>query len=78
MTDDNDFKLKNHIINENILLKEQNDKLLEEVKILKERLKKYTCPNRSKVYYEKNKEKIIKQNSEYRKNKNKTIYRFIA
>jgi hypothetical protein len=73
MTDDNDFKLKNHIINENILLKEQNDKLLEEVKILKERLKKYTCPARKKVYYEKNKEKIIKQNSEYRKNKNKTI-----
>ena len=73
MTDDNDFKLKNHIINENILLKEQNDKLLEEVKILKERLKKYTCPVRKKVYYEKNKEKIIKQNSEYRKNKNKTI-----
>ena len=73
MTDDADFKLKNHIINENFLLKEQNDKLLEEVKILKERLKKYTCPNRNKVYYEKNKEKIIKQNSEYRKNKNKTI-----
>jgi len=73
MTDDNDFKLKNHIIDENILLKEQNDRLLEEVKILKERLKKYTCPARKKVYYEKNKEKIIKQNSEYRKNKNKTI-----
>ena len=51
MTDDNDFKLKNHIINKNILLKEQNDRLLEEVKILKERLKKYTCPNRNKVYY---------------------------
>lgn len=73
MTDDADFKLKKQVLYENVLLKKQNDKLLEEVKILKERLKKYTCPNRKKVYYEKNKEKIIKQNSEYRKNKNKTI-----
>lgn len=73
MTDDNDFKLKSCLINENILLKEQNARLLEEMKNLKERLKKYTCPKRNKVYYEKNKEKIIKQNSEYRKNKNNTI-----
>jgi len=73
MTDDNDFKLKICLINENIFLKEQNSRLLEEMKNLKERLKKYTCPKRNKVYYEKNKEKIIKQNSEYRKNKNNTI-----
>lgn len=73
MTDDNDFKLKSCLVNENILLKEQNARLLEEMKNLKERLKKYTCPKRNKVYYEKNKEKIIKQNSEYRKNKNNTI-----
>jgi hypothetical protein len=73
MTDDNDFKLKICLINENIFLKEQNSRLLEEMKNLKERLKKYTCPKRNKVYYEKNKDKIIKQNSEYRKNKNNTI-----
>ena len=35
MTDDNDFKLKNQIIRDNYLLKEQNDKLLEENKLLK-------------------------------------------
>ena len=69
MTDDNDFKLKNQIIRDNYLLKEQNDKLLEENKLLKERLKKYTCPISHKTYYERNREKIIKRNTEYRKNK---------
>jgi hypothetical protein len=69
MVDDANFKLKIQIINENELLKQQNNKLLDEIKNLKEHLKKYTCPARNKVYYEKNKEKIIKQNSEYRKNK---------
>ena len=44
------FKLKKYIVNENNLLKEQNNKLLEEVKIIKEKLKKYSCPNCSKVY----------------------------
>jgi hypothetical protein len=73
MTDDADFKLKNQIINENILLKEQNDKLLEENNNLKEKLNKYTNPKSKKEYYQRNKEKIIKHNIEYRKNKNKTI-----
>ena len=73
MIDDADFKLKNQIINENILLKQQNDKLLEENNNLKEKLNKYTNPKSKKEYYQRNKEKIIKHNIEYRKNKNKTI-----
>lgn len=73
MTDDADFKLRNQIINENILLKRQNDKLLEENNNLKEKLNKYTNPKSKKEYYQRNKEKIIKHNIEYRKNKNKTI-----
>ena len=73
MTGDADFKLRNQIINENILLKRQNDKLLEENNNLKEKLNKYTNPKSKKEYYQRNKEKIIKHNIEYRKNKNKTI-----
>jgi hypothetical protein len=73
MTDDADFKLKNQIINENNLLKQLNDKLLEENNNLKEKLNKYTNPKSKKEYYQRNKEKIIKHNIEYRKNKNKTI-----
>ena len=76
MTDDNDFKLKNQIINDYSLLKDLYDKLVLENKGLKERLSKYTNPDRKKAYYQRNREKIIKQNSEYQKvykSKNKTI-----
>ena len=72
--DDNDFKLKNQIINDLYFYKEQYNKLLEENKILNQRLKIYTCAISKKDYYERNKEKIIKRNNEYKKNKNsKTI-----
>jgi len=56
------------------LLKEKDDKikLLEQENIqLKERLKKYTNPQRQKKYYEENKDKIIAYNIEYAKNKKK-------
>jgi len=38
--------------------------LEEENKELKEKLKKYTAPTRSKVFYEKHKEEILQQNKE--------------
>lgn len=76
MTDDNDFKLKNQILKDYLLLKELYDNLILENKNLKERLSKYTNSKRKKEYYQRNREKIIKQNSEYQKvykSKKKTI-----
>ena len=74
MTDDNDFKLKSQVLNDLLFYKEQYNKLLEENKKLNERLKIYTCSKSKKDYYERNKEKIIKRNNEYKKNKkNKSI-----
>ena len=35
------------------------DKLKQEILILKEKLKKYTAPDRSKVYYQAHKEEIL-------------------
>jgi len=59
--------------------KELYEKLLIEFNILKERLKKYTSPSRSKIFYQKHKEEIIKKVKEYQektgyKSKNKTNY----
>ena len=45
-------------------LQKENQKLKEEIEELKERLKKYTAPERGLNYYHKNKEKI----AEYKKN----------
>jgi hypothetical protein len=76
MTDDNDFKLKNQILKDYLLLKEFYDNLISENTTLKERLNKYTNPKSKKEYYQRNREKIIKQNSEYQKvykGKKKTI-----
>jgi len=55
------------------------DKLIEENKLLKEKineltehLKKYTAPKRNKIFYENHKEEIIKKVMEYKeKNKDK-------
>jgi hypothetical protein len=44
--------------------------LEEENKDLKEKLKKYTAPTRSKVFYENHKEEILQQNKEYKKKTN--------
>ncbi len=45
----------------NINFKELYDKILIENNELKEKLKKYTAPKRSKLYYEKNKDKILEK-----------------
>lgn len=76
MTDDNNFKLRNQILKDYLLIKDLYDNLLLENKNLKERLSKYTNSDRKKEYYQRNREKIIKQNSEYQKvykSKKKTI-----
>jgi len=77
MTDDNSFRLKNDIIKELFQLKNLYDNLILENKKLKERLSKYTNSDRKKEYYQRNKEKIIKQNSEYQKiyKANKKLYK---
>ena len=67
MTDDNNFKLRNQILKDYLLVKELYDNLILENKNLKERLSKYTNSDRKKEYYQRNREKIIKQNSEYQK-----------
>jgi len=65
-------KMYENIIFEKILLEKEYDKLLNsnneiinklnlEIDELKEHLKKYTAPKRSKTYYEKNKDKIIEK-----------------
>ena len=46
-------------------LEEENKKLKKEVEELKERLKKYTAPERGLNYYHKNKEKISEYKKEY-------------
>ena len=52
------------------LLEEENKKLRDELIAVKEHLKKYTAPARSKTFYENHKEEIIKKNKEYiKKNK---------
>ena len=51
-----------------ILLK--NKQLEEENIDLKEKLKKYTAPKRSKNYYENHKEEVIKKVKEYREKTN--------
>jgi hypothetical protein len=51
------------LLTKNILLEN-------EVNELKEKLKKYTAPSRSKCFYENHKEEIIKKTKEYKKNTN--------
>jgi len=48
----------------------KNKQLEEENNDLKEKLKKYTAPKRSKNYYEKHKEEVIKKVKEYREKTN--------
>lgn len=49
------------LIKENLLLREENDKLKNELNLTKEHLKKYTAPSSKKLYYEQNKEEIKKK-----------------
>jgi len=46
------------------LILEENEKLKQRVSELEERLKNYTNPPAHQAFYEKNKEKIIKESSE--------------
>jgi len=55
-------------------LQKRNLELENEVRELKEKLKKYTAPERSKKFYENHKEEIIKKVMEYKeKNKDKKL-----
>jgi hypothetical protein len=56
------------------LLKEINV-LKEENTELKNHLKKYTAPTRSKTYYENHKDEIMQRNKEY---KEKTNYEYVV
>jgi hypothetical protein len=50
-------------MNENY--KEENELLKQRINELEERLKKYTCGKKHKKYYEKNKEKVMKNGANY-------------
>ncbi len=52
---------KKLVVPDNVNYKEMYDKLLIEYNEIKDKLKKYTSPERNKKYYEKNKEKIIEK-----------------
>jgi len=49
---------------------ERIKELENEVQMLKEKLKSYTAPKRSKVFYENHKEEINKKNREYKEKTN--------
>ena len=51
-------------------LEEELEKTKQENIILKEKLKNYTAPPRSKTYYENHKDEIINKNKEYKKKTN--------
>ena len=51
---------------ENELLKQKNSSLEDEIVKLKEHLKKYTAPTRSKTYYENHKEEVIQKVKHYK------------
>ena len=59
-------------MNENINYKELYENILIECNQLKEKLKKYTSPNRNKTFYENHKEEIKQKVKEY---KEKTGYK---
>ena len=59
---------------ENELLKQKNSSLEDEIVKLKEHLKKYTAPTRSKTYYENHKEEVIQKVKHY---KETTKYKYI-
>ena len=50
-------------------LQKENAELKQELEELKEKLKKYTNPDRCKSYYQKNKEKIIQNVKAYQERK---------
>ena len=62
------------------ILKKEIEDLKNTVLELEERLKKYTAPSRSKIYYENNKEKLLEKMKNYKpspeqiKERNKKAY----
>jgi hypothetical protein len=52
-------------IKENILLREELEKIRIELTETKEHLKKYTAPARSKTYYENHREEVIQKVKNY-------------
>lgn len=54
------------VINENIILKNEIQKLKVELNETKEHLKKYTAPSYKKIYYENKKEEIKEQHKKYK------------
>lgn len=56
------------ILQENLELKNEIDKLNEEILKLKDHLKKYTAPKRNKKYYENHKEELIEKAKKYKCN----------
>ena len=58
------------LIKENILLKEELEKIKNELIETKEHLKKYTAPSNMKKYYQNHKEEIIKKVKEYKEKNN--------
>lgn len=68
------------LLNKIKFLEEENIKLKSELEDIKEHLKKYTAPERSKKYYENHKEKLLQKmkdnpiSSDKRKEYNKNYY----
>jgi hypothetical protein len=58
------------LIKENQILKEEIEKLKNELIATKEHLKKYTAPPSMKKYYQNNRETIIKKVKEYKEKNN--------
>ena len=65
---------------ENEVLKKENEELRNKVLELEEKLKKYTAPARSKTYYENHKEELLEKMKKYKpspeqiKERNKKAY----
>ena len=62
------------------ILKKENEELKNKVIELEEKLKKYTAPSRSKIYYENHKEELLEKMKKYKptpeqiKERNKKAY----
>ena len=72
--------MEEELLNKIKILEEENIKLKSELEDIKEHLKKYTAPERSKKYYENHKEKLLQKmkdnpiSSDKRKEYNKNYY----
>ena len=62
--------LTKNILPHNLVVKEKNGKLKEELQSINDHLKKYTAPSNMKKYYENHKEEIKQKVKEYKIAKN--------